>query len=77
VATLAIAVFCVDATQRIAGELRQTMDLRLRDEGLLAFQASGRDHTARIPLSGEPAFVKEVVYDYAADLLGSASRRIE
>jgi VWFA-related protein len=77
VAAFAIAVFCVDARQRIAGELRQTMDLRLRDEGLQAFQAGGRDHTARIPLSGHPAFVKVVVYDYGADLLGSASRRIE
>jgi VWFA-related protein len=75
-ASLEIAIFCVDSQQRIVGQLRQTMDLRLRDAAFQAFQAEGRSHSARVPLTGVPLFVKVVVYDYGADVTGSAAAKL-
>ncbi len=75
-ASLEIAIFCVDAEQRIVGQLRQTMDLRLREEAYQTFQTEGLNHMARVPLTSVPLFVKVIVYDYAADVTGSAAAKL-
>lgn len=49
------------------------MDLKLSDESFRRFQAEGASYTARVPLTGPAIHVKVVVYDYASDLLGTAT----
>jgi len=55
------------------GETWLTMHLTLPDERYRRFPEEGATYTARVPLKGRAAHVKVIVYDYASDLLGSAT----
>jgi hypothetical protein len=72
VASLEVAFFCGDSKENVVCELWQTVDLKLRDESYQKFLREGASYTVRIPLTGPLAYVKVVVYDYAADLVGTA-----
>lgn len=76
-ARLDIAVYCGDARQRVAGETMKVVTLNLTDETYASIQRTGIDLSVRLPLKGKPAFVKVIVYDYAADLLGTAVAKIK
>jgi hypothetical protein len=67
-----VAYFCGDDDQEPVGELWQTIDLKLKDVTYQQFRKDGLRFVARVPVSGTPKYAKVVVYDPAADRLGSA-----
>jgi len=71
-----IAVFCGDAAQDVVGEFWQRANLRLPAEVFERAKTAGINYTVRIPLKAQATYVQVVVYDYAADLVGSASKRL-
>ena len=71
VATLEVALFAGDNRQNLVGELWQKLDLRLKNETLLRASAEGFRHTARVPVTARPRYIKAIVYDPATDTLGS------
>ena len=52
------------------------MDLRLGEKTHLTYEAQGASYNVRVPLKGDAKYVKVIVYDYGADLLGTAVARI-
>jgi VWFA-related protein len=66
-----VAVFTVDGRQRQIQDLWQRIELDLTDSTHESFRASGIPHSATLPAPPDLKAVKVVVYDYAADLVGS------
>jgi hypothetical protein len=60
----------------VIGQDWQVVDLDLTDQNYEIFKARGLSYTQNLPVTGDPAYVKVIVYDYAADALGSALVRI-
>jgi VWFA-related protein len=71
-----VAVFTLDSRQRKIQDLWQRIELDLADGTFEKFNASGIPHSATLPAPPDLRAVKVVVYDYAADLIGSAVLRI-
>jgi hypothetical protein len=71
-----LALFVADGRQRQVGELRQTMDVRLRPESVERFLADGTTFTTRVPVSGEAFYLKVIAYDCGSDLVGTATRKL-
>jgi hypothetical protein len=71
-ATLDVGVYAGDARERVLGEMLKKVDLKLTDESYRTTIANGIPFSVRIAYSGEPTYVKVIVYDYASDLLGSS-----
>lgn len=71
-ASMEVAYFAGTAKQALVGEHWQAVDLDLTDVNYESFKIRGLSYTQRIALKGEPRFVKVIVYDYAADLTGTA-----
>lgn len=67
-----VAVFAGDRSEEIVGERWQKISLKLGEKPYERLSASGIPFTVRVPVSGQPRYVKVIVYDYAADLVGSA-----
>ena len=76
VAALEIAIFCGDGEEEPVGQLWQTLDLKLQDDTYSRALRDGFAHTARIPITARPRFVKAVVYDHGADVVGTATVRV-
>jgi VWFA-related protein len=76
VATLDLAVFCADAKGGGVGDSRQQVNLTLTPARRAELAASGVPIRLRLPVTAVPATVKVVVYDFAADLVGSATVRV-
>ncbi len=72
VASIDIAVFVGGRNQRQVGEVRKRVDLKLLPESYSRLNQDGVSFTATIDLTAPARYVKAVVYDYAADRLGSA-----
>jgi hypothetical protein len=72
VASLDIAVFIGGRNQRQVGEVRKRVDLNLLPESYARLRQDGVSFGATIDLTAPARYVKAVVYDYAADRLGSA-----
>jgi VWFA-related protein len=72
VASLDIAVFVGGRNQRQVGEVRKRVDLNLLPESYARLRQDGVSFSATIDLTAPARYVKAVVYDYAADRLGSA-----
>lgn len=70
---LDIAIFCGSATEDIVGERWDKVDLKLTEESYQKALKSGFTYSARVPVKSMPRHVKVVVYDHAADLIGTAS----
>jgi VWFA-related protein len=70
-ASLEVAYFVGSAKQALIGEHWQAVDLDLTDANYETFKSKGASYTQRLAVKGEPAFVKVIVYDYAADLTGT------
>jgi VWFA-related protein len=64
--------FCADAREQLVGENWQTLDFRLTEENYQKFMREGVGYTIRVPLKGDPKYLKVILYDYAADLVGSS-----
>jgi VWFA-related protein len=71
-ATVEIAVFVGEGGRQI-GQTRRRVELRLTPSSFAAVERDGLHFTTNVPVpSGRPRQVKVVVYDHAADRLGSA-----
>jgi VWFA-related protein len=73
VASLDIGIFAGDAKQQVIGETMKRIELKLTPEQHATLMKDGAPLNSRIAISGVPRFVKVVVYDYAADLVGTAA----
>jgi VWFA-related protein len=73
---LKIAVFVGDKNERVISESWQTMDLNLSDERYRQLIAEGIPHQVRMPVTGVPAYVKAIVYDFNADRVGSIAVKV-
>jgi VWFA-related protein len=71
-ASLEVAYFIGTAKQALVGEHWQAVDLDLTDANYELFATRGVSYTQHIAVKGEPSFVKVIVYDYTADLTGTA-----
>jgi hypothetical protein len=73
---LEVAIHVADRRQRPIGEAHQTIDLRLAPERVARFLADGIPFASRIPVTAEPAYLRVIVYDYSADMLGTATMKL-
>jgi VWFA-related protein len=79
-ATLDVTVYCGDKRQDTLCERWDKAELKFDAEGLERAKKEGVPYLASVPLKDPKAqlrHVKVVVYDYAADVLGTASVRIK
>ena len=75
-ASVQVAYFAGTAKQAVIGQDWQVVDLELTDQNYEIFKMRGVSYTQTVPVTGDPAYVKVIVYDYAADALGSTLVRI-
>jgi hypothetical protein len=68
---LKLAIFVGDKDERVIGEAWQDMNLNLRPDTYARMLAEGISHQTRIAVTGVPTYVKAIVYDFNADLVGS------
>jgi VWFA-related protein len=71
IATFDVALLCLDGGLRIIGQAAESVRLRLDPAALSHARDHGWVYTAHLPLPTGTQSVKAVVYDYAADVLGS------
>jgi hypothetical protein len=73
VGSVEVAVFALDNRQRQVADLWQRVELDLSQATYQKFAAGGIPYSAtlQVPESSQVQAVKIVVYDYAADLIGS------
>ena len=76
VASLDVAVFVAGAEESVAGETWEILDFRLRDDSYARLAREPLVYTARMRIAVPPRHVKAVVYDYAADRLGTAVAKV-
>jgi hypothetical protein len=72
-----IAVFVGDLNENVVGDSWQNMDLKLLPDTYQRFLAEGIPHQVTLTVPRQPSYAKVVVYDYAADLVGSVIVRIQ
>ena len=71
-ASVEIAVFCLDSKQRPIGDAWKTVELDLSDVRRNQLEKEGRLVVdIEVPLTARADSAKVVVYDYGADVLGS------
>ena len=73
---LDVAVFSGDGRERLVSEMWQRIDLKLTPAELAAALKQDIRYSLSFKPDRTPAHVKVVVYDHAADLVGSASARV-
>lgn len=76
VAALHVAVFCGDRNNELVGQRWRQVELSLTDDLYRQFMKKGADLDMRLPVSTGVRFVRAVVYDPNADLLGSRTQEI-
>jgi hypothetical protein len=69
--------YCGDERHRVVGELWHTIDVNITEENYQRFLRDGVSATMQMELSGEPRYLKTVLYDYAADRVGSVVRELK
>ncbi len=67
-----MVAFSGDRKQTMVGEVWQTLDFKLTEENYQKFLREGVSYTMRMPLTGDPRYLKAILYDYTADLIGSS-----
>jgi len=71
VGDLDLTVFCGDARQQVVGELSQKMGMKLKDDTRERLLHDGLPYHADVPVTAPAKFVKVIIYDAAADKVGS------
>jgi hypothetical protein len=71
VGKMELVAVCADRKQLMVGEIWQTIDFRLTEENYRRFRETGATLTLTIGVAREPQYVKAILYDYGADLVGS------
>ena len=69
--------FCADRNRRVVGELWHTIDVKLTEENYQRYLRDGVSAEMQMQLSGEPRYLKTVIYDYTGDRIGSAMRELK
>jgi VWFA-related protein len=77
VAALDVRVFVGDDKERPIGETSENIDLSVTEAEQQTLIKNGIRYAVRVPITGEPKYAKVVVYDYRADLLGTATIKIK
>ena len=77
VVALEIRVFCGDKDEKTIGDYSDSLDLSLSEAEYQRTLASGIRYTARGPITGDIKYAKVIVYDYRADLLGTATIKLK
>jgi hypothetical protein len=72
VGAIDVAIFCGNPREAVVGDAWQRIDLNLSEETFTRVQREGVSHAAHVPVKAHPRYVKIIVYDYAADLVGTA-----
>jgi len=72
VGRITIAVYCFAEDGRLYGRSMENADLKLRDEVYKKVLGSGVPYKVRFPVSPGVRRVRAVVYDFKADVIGSA-----
>ncbi len=72
VADLDLVIYVADDRERIIKESRHRIDLKLKDENYQRYLRDGIPFEVTMRAAKPPRFVKVIVYDYTADLLGSS-----
>jgi VWFA-related protein len=72
-----VAIFCADGRERLIGQSWNAVDLEMTPEAFQRFMASGLTYNGRVAVAAAARHVKVVVYDYGADLIGSAMVQIK
>lgn len=70
---LEVALFAVDRRNRLVGERWFSLDLSLDEGEHQAFLRDGVPLDTRVPIRSEATKVKVVIYDFAADAVGSVT----
>lgn len=70
---LEVALFALDRRNRLVGERWFSLDLSLDADEHQAFLREGVPLDARVPVRSDAARVKVVIYDFAADAVGSVT----
>lgn len=73
---LDIALFAIDRRNRLVGERWFSLDLSLDESEHRAVLRDGLPLEARVPVRGDAMHVKAVIYDFAADAVGSVTIRV-
>ena len=76
VVSLDVAVFVAEANESVVGETWETINLRLGDDSYARLAHEPLVYTAHLKTAVPPRHVKAVVYDYAADRLGTATAEV-
>jgi len=74
---LDIAIFCLDDKDHLLGESWNTVDLALKPETFAEFQRTGFGYGGKVKVTSPARYVKVVVYDHGADVLGSNLTKLE
>jgi VWFA-related protein len=72
VGRIAIAVFCFDESGNLLGSGMQNADLKLKEADYKTVLAKGIPYKVTFPINPGVRRVRAVVYDFKADLIGSA-----
>ena len=72
-----IAVFCADTNQRLVGQAWNDVELKMTPDAFAKFTTQGLTYRERIPVRAPVRHVKVVVYDGAADVVGSALAKVK
>ena len=76
-ASIDVAVYAGDVKGQPIGELRRRVDLRFPAEQFEQRIKTGLTINLIVPVKGDVRALKAIVYDFGADLVGSASARID
>ena len=71
-----LAIFVGDRREEVLGEQWQKISVKFGDAALARASSRGIPFSVRVPVTGTPRYVKAIVYDYAADLVGSATVKL-
>ena len=77
VGQVSIAVFCRDQQGNEVGHRLQTADLQLKEEIYRKVLVSGIPYRVRLSVRPEARSIRVVVYDFKADLIGSADKYVQ
>ncbi len=76
VARLEAVAFAIDSKGRATDERWQAIDLALKDDEYERVRRGAIPYSVRLPWKAATREVKVIVYDYAADLLGSTTAKV-
>jgi VWFA-related protein len=77
VADLDLVIYTADDKERIIKETRHKIDLKLKDETYQRYLRDGIPFDVTMRAAQPPKYVKVIVFDYAADLLGSSIAKLK